>query len=139
MGVTKHVVEDDLLREMAVWAEEQAKSLVDEDPTMDVTRAGLPAFIEACRSTAQRGEKPTPAMPSVGDANNPTMNMPLAIEEGNNEGNMIGEASCDNGDIIITPTQTLPTQTLPTQNLNQQQGAVSHVISSHMGKRQRVE
>ncbi|CAE8721773.1 unnamed protein product, partial [Polarella glacialis] len=49
--VTKHVVEDDYLRELATWA----GSLAGGEAAEAYQRAGLAGFVEACRLTSQRG------------------------------------------------------------------------------------
>jgi len=58
--VTKHIMDDVLLLELAAWTEAEAPSFVPEG-TQDVAAyleaAGVPAFVEACRATAARGTK----------------------------------------------------------------------------------
>eukprot|EP00930_Biecheleria_cincta_P006891 TRINITY_DN10798_c0_g1_i4.p1 TRINITY_DN10798_c0_g1~~TRINITY_DN10798_c0_g1_i4.p1 ORF type:complete len:1140 (+),score=247.03 TRINITY_DN10798_c0_g1_i4:102-3521(+) len=51
--VTKHVVEDGLIRELAGWAESQAASAGQENGDVYV-KAGLPNFLQACRVTTER-------------------------------------------------------------------------------------
>jgi len=51
--VTKHAIEDDLMRDLGLWAEEHARSLGMDGLS---EQAGLPAFLEACRTTIERGE-----------------------------------------------------------------------------------
>eukprot|EP00928_Gymnodinium_smaydae_P038303 TRINITY_DN26449_c0_g1_i1.p1 TRINITY_DN26449_c0_g1~~TRINITY_DN26449_c0_g1_i1.p1 ORF type:complete len:1124 (+),score=234.01 TRINITY_DN26449_c0_g1_i1:153-3524(+) len=53
--VTKHVVNDDLILELATWAEQQPG---EEDERMRLGEAaGLAAFVNACRAVASRGGK----------------------------------------------------------------------------------
>jgi len=51
--VTKHVIEDESLRELAVWAEQRPGELGAEERAKS---AGIPLFVKACREVAQRCE-----------------------------------------------------------------------------------
>jgi hypothetical protein len=55
--VTKHVIEDDSLKELATWAEQRAQELGTGDKAILLAqRAAVPEFVFTCRATAERGE-----------------------------------------------------------------------------------
>lgn len=69
--VTKHLVEDGLVRDLAAWAEAaSANCAVPEglDRAQHAARAGLPVFLQACRTVTGRATRPaeTPARPARG-------------------------------------------------------------------------
>mmetsp|Transcript_75616 Transcript_75616/g.244840 ORF Transcript_75616/g.244840 Transcript_75616/m.244840 type:complete len:1182 (-) Transcript_75616:76-3621(-) len=75
--VTKHIVDDALLLELAAWVEAEgpsfASSGADDAAAAQLEAAGVPAFLAACRATAARGERqtaavPLPSMPALGEA-----------------------------------------------------------------------
>jgi len=126
--VTKHVVEDDLLREVAAWAEDQAVN------TDGAGRAGLPTFIEACHATtARRSERSPPAAPPAADIEDQMAAeaAPLAIEGCIAEVDAAAPVDSESDGDAAAPTQEVPTQEVPSRG--------SHARAGQAAKRRRVD
>lgn len=58
--VTKHILDNELLEDLAGWAEQQALALGGEDLEKVAERAGLRGLLEACFATIKRGQPQRP-------------------------------------------------------------------------------
>lgn len=104
--VTKHVVDDALLKELAAWIEAEAAGLLPSElqgkaAATHLEAAGVPAFVEACRATAERGAK-------AGEATAPAKALAAAAaEDGEELEELFEEASCApaaKANVAATPT-----------------------------------
>eukprot|EP00927_Polykrikos_kofoidii_P060377 TRINITY_DN55373_c0_g1_i1.p1 TRINITY_DN55373_c0_g1~~TRINITY_DN55373_c0_g1_i1.p1 ORF type:complete len:1194 (+),score=196.59 TRINITY_DN55373_c0_g1_i1:101-3583(+) len=90
--VTKHVIEDATIRELAAWAQQFGGDGTDEAQRNRAEQAGLFVFIEACDATAARGEATAVSgVPGAGEPQTPTALTPTPMARGGSG----GETPCD--------------------------------------------
>lgn len=80
--VTKHNIDDAVLLDLASWAEQRPEELnLGTSTGAPAKRAALPAFVRACRTTAERGE-------AAGRREPPTPAVKRSLEEAFDEANL---------------------------------------------------
>jgi len=96
--VTKHIVDDTPLRELAAWADDQAAAATGREgggTAEEVAQAvGLPAFVEACLTVAERGER------------QPAADAPVPTPEGRVDDDQAMAEDADAEDPVPSPRRT---------------------------------